>query len=144
MNDPLAARSQMAMSLALGERHRDLVRRRQGLDAVPVIDRPPVLIVHLAFQIMVGCGMLLVALGVWIIARQWRRRRGLGSPLPDDRVFLTFVGFTLLYIGLATTVVFLLWRQILKSGVGGGTSLGMTGAMPIPTLPHTQSTVGVR
>jgi len=153
----------------------------QGLDAVPAEDRPPVAIVHLAFQIMVGCGTIMAALSVWGAVRWRRRRRSIGRALPDDRHFLkavllaaplgfialeagwtvTEVGrqpwviqgfmrtadavtpmpglvvpftlFTLLYIGLAIAVVFLLWRQILKTGVTG-TPIGMTGEMPIPRL----------
>ena len=167
-----------ALSLLL---HGDRTAVVQGLDAVAPADRPPVLIVHLAFQIMVGCGMLMVGLGVWTIGRQWRHRRGRGSPLPDDRRFLwaivlasplgfialeagwtvtevgrqpwimqdlmrtadavtpmpglvvPFLGFTVLYIGLAITVGFLLWRQILKTGVQGSVPIGLTGELPIPT-----------
>ena len=178
-----------ALSLLL---HGDRNAIVQGIDAVPVEDRPPLVIVHLAFQIMVGCGMLMVALGLWTVVRQWRRRRGLGSPLPDDRAFLKaivlasplgfvaleagwtvtevgrqpwimqgvmrtaeaitpmpglvvpFVLFTLLYIGLAITVVFLLWRQILKTGVHGVGSLGLTGEMPIPTPARAHPMVGPR
>ncbi|MEO7996922.1 MAG: cytochrome ubiquinol oxidase subunit I [Gemmatimonadaceae bacterium] len=136
-----------------------------GLDAVPASDRPPAGIVHIAFQVMVGCGTLLAFIGAWSVFRAWRRRRGHGVALPDDRRFLTalvvvaplgfvaieagwtvtevgrqpwvvqgmlrtteavtpmpglvipFVAFTLLYIALAAMVVFLLWRQILKTGV---------------------------
>lgn len=167
-----------ALSLLLkGDRNASI----RGLDSVPVADRPPVMVVHTAFQIMVGCGMLMVGLAVWTVARQWRRRRGLGSPLPDDRRFLKaivlasplgfialeagwtvtevgrqpwimqdvmrtadavtpmpglvvpFAMFTLLYIGLAITVAFLLWRQILKTGIRGDATIGLTGEMPIPT-----------
>ena len=53
------------------------------------------------------------------------------TPMPG--LVVPFVLFTLLYVGLAITVVFLLWRQILKTGVHGGGSLGLTGEMPIPT-----------
>ena len=136
-----------------------------GLDSVPATDRPPAGIVHVAFQVMVGCGMLMAFIAAWSVWRGWRRRRGHGIPLPADRPFLMalvaatplgfiaieagwtvtevgrqpwvvqgilrtadavtpmpglvvpFVGFTLLYIGLAFMVAFLLWRQILKTGV---------------------------
>ncbi|MFN8715791.1 MAG: cytochrome ubiquinol oxidase subunit I [Gemmatimonas sp.] len=151
-----------------------------GVDAVPAEDRPPLGIVHLAFQIMIACGMVMVTLALWGAWRWWQRRRGRGVALPDDRRFLaavmacaplgfialeagwtvtevgrqpwivhgimrtadavtpmpglgvTFALFTALYIGLAIAVVFLLWRQILKTGVSG-TPLGLTGEMPIPT-----------
>ncbi|MCP4871737.1 MAG: cytochrome ubiquinol oxidase subunit I [Proteobacteria bacterium] len=45
-----------------------------GLEAFPAYDRPPVAPVHLAFDVMVGCGFVLVGvalLGAWIA---WRRR----------------------------------------------------------------------
>lgn len=152
----------------------------QGIDAVPVDERPPLAIVHLAFQIMIGCGSIMAALSLWGVWRWWRRRRGIGSALPDDRRFLTavvlaaplgflaleagwtvtevgrqpwiiqgvlrtadavtpmpglmvpFVLFTALYMGLAVAVVFLLRRQILKTGLSPVT-LGVTNEMPIPT-----------
>jgi cytochrome d ubiquinol oxidase subunit I len=58
----------------------------RGLKSFPRGDRPPVVVVHLAFQIMVACGMALLGtglLGAWIA---WRRR---GRPLP--RAFLGLV-----------------------------------------------------
>lgn len=161
--------------------HGDRNASIQGLDAVAASERPPAGIVHVAFEIMVGCGMAMATLGVWALIRAWRRRRGLGSPLPDDRLFLkavilasplgfvaleagwtvtevgrqpwivqgvlrtadavtpmpglvvSFVVFTLLYIGLAITVVFLLWRQIIKTGMGGDTRMPMmTSELSIP------------
>jgi cytochrome d ubiquinol oxidase subunit I len=166
-----------ALSLLL---HGDRNAVVQGVDAVPASDRPPLGIVHAAFQIMVGCGSLMLALALWGVVRAWRRRRGIGSPLPDDRRFLvgvmltaplgfiaveagwtvtevgrqpwivqgvlrtvdavtpmpglvyTFTLFTLLYIGLFITVLFLLWRQILKTGVMP-TPAGLTSELPLPT-----------
>ncbi len=167
-----------ALSLLL---HGDAQASIPGLDAVAPAERPPAAVVHVAFQVMVGCGMLMAALSVWTIVRRWRRQRGRGSALPDDRPFLRavllasplgfialeagwtvtevgrqpwiiqgvlrtadavtpmpglivpFLAFTALYIGLAVTVVFLLRRQILKTGVRGGLPLGLTGEMPMPT-----------
>jgi cytochrome d ubiquinol oxidase subunit I len=58
----------------------------KGLKEWPRADRPPVAITHFAFQIMVACGMAMVAvalLGAWLA---WRRRG-----LPDDRRFLRLV-----------------------------------------------------
>ncbi len=136
-----------------------------GLDSVPLADRPPAGLVHLAFQLMVGCGLVLAFVGAWSVWRGWRRTRGKGAELSHDRKFLIalvacaplgfiaieagwtvtevgrqpwivqgflrtseavtpmpglvvpFIGFTLLYIGLAIMVVYLLWLQILKTGV---------------------------
>jgi cytochrome bd ubiquinol oxidase subunit I len=47
----------------------------QGLDAVPPRDRPPVNIVRIAFQTMVGIGTLLALLGVIHLVTWYRRRR---------------------------------------------------------------------
>lgn len=151
-----------------------------GVDSVPAEDRPPLGIVHLAFQIMIGCGSVMAALSLFGAYRWWQRRRGRGVPLPDDRRFLvaimlaaplgfialeagwtvtevgrqpwivqgvmrtaeavtpmpglgvTFALFTVLYIGLAVAVVFLLWRQILKTGVTP-VPLGVTSELPLPS-----------
>ena len=55
----------------------------QGLDAVPVSDRPPVNVVRTSFQVMVAIGFALLGLGAWI-GLAWRRRRA----LPRSRWFL--------------------------------------------------------
>jgi cytochrome d ubiquinol oxidase subunit I len=47
-----------------------------GLNEVPLDQRPPVNIVHLSFQVMVGAGFALLALSVWM-ALAWRRRKDL-------------------------------------------------------------------
>jgi len=46
-----------------------------------------------------------------------------------------FLLFTTLYVGLAVVVLFLLWRQLLKTGITD-TPLGLTGEMPIPAQPR--------
>jgi cytochrome d ubiquinol oxidase subunit I len=150
-----------------------------GVDAVPPADRPPVAVVHAAFQVMVACGSLLALLALWGAWRAWQHRRGRGGPLDGDRRYLgalalaaplgfvaveagwtvtevgrqpwiihgvlrtaeavtpvpgvgvSFALFTLLYIGLAVTVTFLLRRQILKTGVTPE-PLGLTGEFPLP------------
>jgi cytochrome d ubiquinol oxidase subunit I len=64
--------------------------RVQGLDAVPPDRRPPVNVVRVAFQLMVGIGTLLALLGVVFLAVRVRRRR-----LPESRWFywaLTLAG----------------------------------------------------
>jgi cytochrome bd ubiquinol oxidase subunit I len=47
----------------------------QGLDAVPADDRPPVNVVRIAFQLMVGIGTFLAALSAWYLFVRVRRRR---------------------------------------------------------------------
>jgi cytochrome d ubiquinol oxidase subunit I len=55
----------------------------KGLDAVPRADWPPVAVVHVAFQVMVGCGTVLAALALLGAVLAGRRRR-----VPDQRWFL--------------------------------------------------------
>jgi cytochrome bd ubiquinol oxidase subunit I len=54
----------------------------QGLDAVPPRDRPPVNVVRMSFQAMVGIGTALALLAVFYIGVWWRRRS-----LPRSRWF---------------------------------------------------------
>jgi len=54
----------------------------QGLDAVPASQRPPVNVVRVAFQLMVGIGTLLALLGVAYLVVRIRRKR-----LPESRWF---------------------------------------------------------
>jgi cytochrome d ubiquinol oxidase subunit I len=60
--------------------------RVQGLDAVSPGDRPPVNVVRIAFQTMVGIGTLLAALGVLTVLVRVRRRR-----LPTPRAYYVAV-----------------------------------------------------
>jgi len=166
-----------ALSLLL---HGDRQAVVPGIDSAKPEDRPPLAIVHLAFQIMVACGMVMAALSLFGAWRWWQRRNGRGVALPDDRRFLlalvlaaplgfialeagwtvtevgrqpwivhgvmrtaeavtpmpglgiTFALFSVLYVGLAIAVVFLLWRQILKTGVTP-VPLGVTSELPLPS-----------
>lgn len=68
--------------LARGDPHAVVL----GLDSVPRELRPPVLVVHVAFQIMVLSGMLLVGLSVCFLWLRWRRPQSL-----DARWFLWLV-----------------------------------------------------
>jgi cytochrome bd ubiquinol oxidase subunit I len=56
----------------------------QGLDSVPPQDRPEaVTLIHLAFNVMVGIGFLLLGLGAWLLGSWVRGRRA-----PASRWFL--------------------------------------------------------
>lgn len=57
-----------------------------GLDGVPADQRPPVNIVHLAFDGMVGVGFALLALGAWLAWSWWRHR-----DMPTSKWFLRAV-----------------------------------------------------
>ena len=50
-----------------------------GLNDIPEDERPPVAIVHLAFQVMVALGTYRAAVGLWVAWRAWRRRDLAGS-----------------------------------------------------------------
>jgi cytochrome d ubiquinol oxidase subunit I len=54
-----------------------------GLKVVPPADRPNVILVHLAFQLMVAIGFALSGVGIWALTARVRRGR-----LPDGRWFL--------------------------------------------------------
>ena len=45
-----------------------------GLDAVPRTDWPPIAVVHVAFQVMVGIGTVLAGLALWAAWLRWRGR----------------------------------------------------------------------
>ena len=64
----------------------------------------------------------------WIIHGVLRTAEAV-TPVPG--VGVSFALFTLLYVGLAVTVTFLLRRQILKTGVSP-VPLGLTGEFPLP------------
>lgn len=137
----------------------DLDAEVTGLSDVPRALWPPVEITHLAFQLMVACGLVLLALSAWFWWVYARRRATLlthrrllwalvlGTPLgflgleagwfvtevgrqpwiiqgvmkvedavtPAPGVLELFIGFTLLYAVLGTTVVVLLRRLAAKS-----------------------------
>lgn len=67
----------------------------RGLAATPPGLRPPVTLVHLAFDTMVGLGFALLLLGAWLGITWWRRRR-----FPTTRWFLRAVAAS----GIAATV----------------------------------------
>jgi cytochrome d ubiquinol oxidase subunit I len=60
----------------------------KGLNEFPKDEHPPVAIVHFAFQIMVGCGMLLAAIAVWGAWRWWRNRKRESGKWIDSKWFL--------------------------------------------------------
>lgn len=86
--------------------HFDMNAEIMGLKDVAPENRPPVAIVHFAFQIMVGCGIVLIAasiIGGWLA---WKRKG-----LPTNRWYLRFVtlctplGFIAIEAGWTVTEV---------------------------------------
>jgi cytochrome bd ubiquinol oxidase subunit I len=86
--------------------HGDFNAEVIGLDRIPRDEWPPVLIVHLAFQIMVGLGMILVLLSLLFLFVEWKKKAWL-----QHRYFLAFValctplGFIALEAGWVVTEV---------------------------------------
>ncbi len=60
-----------------------------GLDDIPADQRPNTLIVHSAFQLMVGAGTLLLLVSGWVGWRWWREKR-----LPTGRWLLRMIVFS--------------------------------------------------
>lgn len=58
--------------------------RVQGLRDFPQADWPPVAVVHLCFQAMVGCGLAMMAVALLAALCGFRQRRGRGQGAPDD------------------------------------------------------------
>ena len=84
----------------------------KGLEEWPKADHPPIAVVHIAFQIMVGCGMALAALALVALILAWRKRRHFGRwSLPDQAWFLRSVviaaplGFIAIEAGWTVTEV---------------------------------------
>lgn len=55
----------------------------QGLDRVPRDEWPPVLLVHVAFQVMVAAGFALLGVAAWAVSNALRKK-----PIGEDRRFL--------------------------------------------------------
>lgn len=78
----------------------------KGLDAFPEDEWPPVAIVHYAFQVMVGLGMLMALACLWVIWH-WVRRREVAEnrPLLTLLAVLTPAGFIAVEAGWIVTEV---------------------------------------
>jgi cytochrome d ubiquinol oxidase subunit I len=76
-----------------------------GLDAYPRELWPNVVVTHLAFQVMVGCGLLLIALGAAWGWWRWRRRHTEGRLLLRALVLGSPLGFVALEAGWIVTEV---------------------------------------
>jgi cytochrome d ubiquinol oxidase subunit I len=77
-----------------------------GLDRVPRTDWPPVAVVHVAFQLMVGCGLLMAGLTLWGGWRWWRS----GGPEQDGWLMQALIvaapaGFVAIEAGWVVTEV---------------------------------------
>ncbi len=86
--------------------HNDFETEVEGLDATPEEDWPPVAVVHVAFQIMVGIGSLLAGVGVLsLLALFWKRSWLAGRWLLRLLVACTPLGFIAVEAGWTVTEV---------------------------------------
>jgi cytochrome d ubiquinol oxidase subunit I len=81
-----------------------------GLDRFPRDEWPNVVVTHVAFQIMVGAGVAMMAVASWYWWIRWRRRnRGVEAPLPRALllalVLCAPLGFVALEAGWVVTEV---------------------------------------
>ena len=80
-----------------------------GLDRVPPDQWPNVVVTHIAFQIMIGCGVVMLAVAVWYLTERWRRRgapdAAPGRPLLYALVLCMPLGFLALEAGWVVTEV---------------------------------------
>lgn len=86
--------------------HSDFDAEIMGLKDVPPENRPPVAIVHYAFQIMVACGLVMMVAGILGAWLTWKRKG-----LPTNNWYLKFVtactplGFIAIEAGWTVTEV---------------------------------------
>ncbi len=86
--------------------HDDFKTAVKGLDQIPVDEQPPVAITHYAFQIMVGLGMIMMAIGIIYLFAIWKKHNWLFKPwFLKLFIFATPLGFIALEAGWTVTEV---------------------------------------
>jgi cytochrome d ubiquinol oxidase subunit I len=89
---------------SLGILH-DMNAPMPGLDALPYEDRPSSLILFWSFRIMVGIGLLMVALGLWSLLARLRKKLHDWRWLHRFALFMGPMGFVAVICGWVTTEV---------------------------------------
>ena len=88
--------------LAHGDPHAEVL----GLEEFPQEEHPPVAVVHYAFQVMVGLGMVLLCVSLfWLFCTKWRPQLRLHPGFLKLLVLLTPAGFVALQAGWIVTEV---------------------------------------
>ncbi|MEO8768747.1 MAG: cytochrome ubiquinol oxidase subunit I [Ferruginibacter sp.] len=84
----------------------DFKHEVQGLDKIPEADQPPVAVVHYAFQIMVGLGMIMLFIAVLFLIGSIRKKQWIKSNwILRLFVLSTPIGFIALEAGWTVTEV---------------------------------------
>jgi cytochrome bd ubiquinol oxidase subunit I len=110
--DPVAETTRYALEIPYGLSllaFHDPHAQVRGLDSFPPADRPDPRVVHVAFQIMIGCGSLLALVALWWVIA-WLRRRHRTLPEVSRRLLAAVVvcgplGFLAIEAGWAVTEV---------------------------------------
>ena len=85
--------------------HGDLHATVTGLDAFPREDWPPVAIVHAAFQLMVGAGVIMMGVALWSGWRWWQNSLFQSTWLLRSIVAISPLGFLAIEAGWVVTEV---------------------------------------
>ncbi|MDK2745396.1 MAG: cytochrome ubiquinol oxidase subunit I [Nitrospira sp. BO4] len=76
-----------------------------GLDRIPRQDWPPVAVVHIAFQLMVACGLMMAGTAVWGAWRLWKGHLETDRRLLRTLVAMSPLGFIAIQAGWVVTEV---------------------------------------
>lgn len=86
--------------------HDDFKTPVKGLNQIPADEQPPVAVTHYAFQIMVGLGMIMLAIGILYLICIWKKNNWLFKPwFLKLFIFATPLGFIALEAGWTVTEV---------------------------------------
>ncbi len=76
-----------------------------GLDRIPRLDWPPVAVTHIAFQVMVACGIIMAGVTIWASWRWWNNQLGEDRWLLRMLVATAPLGFIAIEAGWVVTEV---------------------------------------
>jgi cytochrome bd ubiquinol oxidase subunit I len=85
--------------------HGDFQSEVTGLDKIPLDEQPPVPVVHYAFQVMVGCGVIMMIISFIFFISLLKRRWFYSSWLPKLFVIALPLGFIAVEAGWTVTEV---------------------------------------
>jgi len=85
--------------------HGDFQSEVKGLDTIPKEDRPPVPVVHYAFQVMVGCGVIMMLISFAFFIALLKKRWFYSGWLPKLFVLALPLGFIAVEAGWTVTEV---------------------------------------
>jgi len=85
--------------------HGDFQSEVKGLDTIPIDEQPPVPIVHYAFQIMVGCGVIMMVISLAFFVALLKKRWFYSAWLPKLFVLALPLGFIAVEAGWTVTEV---------------------------------------